>query len=139
MNAASENAAIAKGSLWLRVLLLSALTALMSSVISHLILRNFYRFLEFDQQFYLIFKQISSSDTQISTPLVPSFFILFILFFALTLLWQKGKAWRVLAVFSGTFFVLVLFVASILLTRVNGIMFLDVVLSLVPLLVSGAL
>ncbi len=117
----------------------AALTAALSSAAAQLFLRNFYLVLSFDAEFSAIFAQIASPEAKMSAPFVLCFLLSVLLCAALYLLWHKGVWGKILTVMLGFVSFLLLCTGAILLTRVNGVMFLDVVLSLVPLLTSGVL
>ncbi len=101
---------------------------------SQLALRNLYRFLEFDPTFCAIFAQIS--DAQILPPVLLALFVAGVAVWAAAVLWRRST---IAAVLAGGLLGLVLLAFTVLFSRVNGIVFYDVISSLLPLLESGAL
>ena len=120
-----------------RCLLFGAIMTATAALASWLLLSNLYRFLTFDPQFHAIFAQISDA------PMVPPVLLLLLLscLYCLlgTRLAAKGTGGRVAAILIGIIVWLLLLVGSILLTKVNRILFGDVLFSLLDLLKSGVL
>ncbi len=108
-----------------------------ASVFGQLILRNFYRFLAFDETFSSIFSQISGE--KMTSPLVLLALSSFTETALFIFLWKKGRVMKVLAVFSAVVMAFLLLLAGLLFTKVNGVMFFDVVRTLVPLIEGGAI
>ncbi len=101
---------------------------------SQLTLRNLYRFLEFDPVFCAIFAQIS--DAHILPPVLGALILAVLIVLTASWLWRKS---RIAALLAGTLLGLCLLAVTVLFSRVNGIVFCDVVSSLLPLLESGVL
>ncbi len=99
------------------------------------LLRSFYLLLSFDEQFCAIFKQIRFAEMRSPLLLLAVLSFLSVLFVAA--LWRRGK--RAVTVILSIAVFLILFLLSVWLTRVNGIMFGDVVSSLIPLILGGAI
>lgn len=100
---------------------------------ARLLLQNLYRFLEFDPTFYGIFQQLRGA--QIRPPMV------LLTLGALGLAWALGrlKERKVLRILIVALLWLVMALAVLLLTRVNGIRFGDVLFSLLDVLGKGGL
>ena len=100
---------------------------------ARLLLQNLYRFLEFDPTFYGIFRQLRGA--QIRPPMV------LLTLGALGLAWALGrlKERKVLRILIVALLWLVMALAVLLLTRVNGIRFGDVLFSLLDVLGKGGL
>lgn len=100
---------------------------------ARLLLQNLYRFLEFDPTFYGIFQQLRGA--QIRPPMV------LLTLGALGLAWTLGrlKERKVLRILIVALLWLVMALAVLLLTRVNGIRFGDVLFSLLDVLGKGGL
>lgn len=114
---------------WLRTGFFAALPALSAVLLAQLVLRNLSLFLYFDPEFSAIFAQIR--DAALYTPVL-------LIALAVLLFWwiNKRKKWiAVLAVllWLGIFF------AAVLLTKVNGIRFCDVLFSLLDVMKKGGL
>ncbi len=123
----------------LRLVAVSALLTALFCVSGQLFLRNFYRLLEFDENFCGIFKQISLSEVTMVSPLLTVTIAVLLSCFAICSLWQGGAFKKTAAIILTALLALLITVLSVMLTRVNGVMFVDVVRTLVPLLTSGAL
>ncbi len=108
-------------------------STILASVVGQAFLRNFYRLLSFDEMFSGIFSQIT--DVKMTSPIIILLVIALLGVFAVIKL-RKHKVLATLAVIVLT---VVLFIVAILFTKVNGILFGDVVRTLVPLLESGAI
>lgn len=122
-----------------KMLSICALTAALTAfgvLCAQLLLRNLGPLLSFDETFSAIFAQIAGA------PMVPPVVVTLLFAFGaavlLTRLWQR-KPWRFAAVLCGIFFGLLLFALNVLLTRVNGIRFCDVLFSLLDVLEKGGL
>jgi hypothetical protein len=100
---------------------------------ARLLLQNLYRFLEFDPTFYEIFQQLRGAE--IRPPVV------LLTLGALGLAWVLGrlKARKFLRIPVVTLLWLFMALAVLLLTRVNGIRFGDVLFSLLDVLGKGGL
>ncbi len=119
---------------WLRKCIHTALVCGVCIALSQLLLRNLWLFLRFDPTFSAIFAQIR--DACILPPMVTT-----LLLSAATVIsygWLRPRSLP-LAVFSACILLLLLTTLCILFSRVNGVVFFDVVSSLLPLLESGAL
>lgn len=121
---------------WWQIALLAVLLVASAAICAQWLLRNLSLLLTFDPTFSAIFAQIE--DAPMFSPILLGLLLAFGAAILLYRLWQKRKA-RVLSVFLGIFMWLVLFAANILLTRVNGIRFMDVLISLVDVLQKGGL
>ncbi|MBE6974322.1 MAG: hypothetical protein E7436_02385 [Ruminococcaceae bacterium] len=100
---------------------------------ARLLLQNLYRFLEFDPTFYGIFQQLRGAE--IRPPMV------LLTLGALSLAWILGrlKERKFLRIFIVAPLWLAAALAVLLLTRVNGIRFGDVLFSLLDVLGKGGL
>ena len=115
---------------------LSAALTAGAALCAQLLLRNLSLLLSFDETFSAIFAQIATAamDAPVLLLLVPAVGAAVLLH----RLWQK-RSWRVLAVLLGVIVWLLLFLLAVLLTRVNGIRFGDVLFSLLDVLQKGGL
>ncbi len=120
-----------------RYLVSSVLLTLMLSLLSRLFLRGLYLLLGFDAQFSAIFKQIT--DASMVSPFLLLLLFSFLSLFCIGWLRTHGKGGRVLAALSAICLTVPGFVLAVCCTRVNGVLFGDVLRSLIPLLRSGAL
>ncbi len=114
-----------------------ALPTLAFSIISQILLRCLFIFLRFDRQFSEIFRQIA--DAKMNTPLLLTALLSAGYVLLISVIWKKGRVGKVFAVFIAMVFGILIFAACLLLTFVNGVMLLDVLKSLLPLLESGAI
>lgn len=103
---------------------------------ARLLLRNLSWLLSFDETFSAIFAQIATAA--MDAPIVLLFALAAGVAALLGYLWQK-KSRRFAPVLLGVLAWLVLFVLAVLLTRVNGIRFCDVLFSLLDVLQKGGL
>lgn len=117
-------------------ILLAAIAAASVVLFSQVLLRNLYLLLSSNDQFFAIFAQIRRA------PMWPPLLAVLILSSAVsamvTLLWRKRRL-RFLAVIAGVFSWLLVLGTTIMLTRVNGIRFGDVLFSLLDLMEKGGL
>lgn len=117
-------------------ILLAAIVAVSVVLLSQVLLRNLFLLLSFDDQFFAIFAQIRRA------PMWPPVLTVLILSSAasamVTLLWRKRRL-RFLAVIAGVFSWLLVLGTTIMLTRVNGIRFGNVLFSLLDLMEKGGL
>jgi hypothetical protein len=114
----------------------AVLVCLLCSAAAQLLLRNLYRFLSFDQRFPAIFAQIRTAE------MLPPAVLLFLSALAVGLLGALCRNGRVapgVFVPVAVLAALLLPALAVLLTRVNGILFSDVLFSLIRLLSSGVL
>ncbi len=122
--------------LW-KYIFAATVSALVFSVAGRVFLREFYRLISFEPQFSDIFRQINTAEMR--SPV----FLLWIAsagcLFLLAKLWRKNTFVKVLAIVLAVIVTLVMMFVSIWFTRVNEVMFGDVVISLIPLLESGAI
>lgn len=120
-----------------RWLLFGGLMTATIILVTRLLLSNLYRFLIFDPQFHAIFAQIADA------PMVPPVLLLLPLSCLYCLLGAhlaaKGTGGRVTTILVGIVVWLVLLIGSVLLTKVNRILFGDILFSLLTLLKSGML
>lgn len=114
---------------WLRTGLFAALPALSAVLTARLLLRNLSLLLYFDTQFSAIFAQIQWA--QLYTPVV-------LILLAAVLFWLVCRR-KTGGLVMGIFLWLVTFGAALLLTRVNGIRFCDVLFSLLDVMKKGGL
>lgn len=121
---------------WWQIALLAALLAASAAICAQCLLRNLAPLLSFDPTFSAIFAQIQ--DAPMTSPVLLGLLLAFGAAILLYRLWQKTKM-RVLSVILGVSLWLILFLANTLLTRVNGIRFVDVLISLVDVLQKGGL
>lgn len=102
---------------------------------ARLLLRNLGPVLSFDPQFSAIFSQIATA--KMTSP------VLLLGALALSaeygIQYLRGRKHRILATILGIIGFLALFTLSLLLTRVNGIRFVDVLVSLIDVLQKGGL
>lgn len=120
-----------------RWLLFGAVMTATIALFSWLFLSNLYHFLPFDPPFHAIFSQIA--DAPMTPPVLP--ILIFSCLYCLLgdRLSAKGRSGRVAAILIGIVVWLLLWVGAILLTKVNRILFGDVLFSLLDLLQSGVL
>ncbi len=114
-----------------------ALPTLAFSVISQILLRCLFIFLRFDRQFSEIFGQIA--DAKMNTPLLLTALLSAGYVLAISVLWKKGRVGKAIAVAIAIILGILILAVCMLLTFVNGVMLLDVLKSLLPLLESGAI
>lgn len=105
-------------------------------VCAQVLLRNLSTLLSFDATFSAIFAQISTAV--MDSPMLLILALSLGVATALYPLWQRNRL-RFLAGFIGLLSWLILFLLAVLLTRVNGIRFCDVLFSLVDVLQKGGL
>lgn len=117
---------------WLPSSLWAALAALSVMLCAELLLRNLSLFLQFDPQFSAIFAQIA--EGRIGVPVG----LLAVLAVAFWLLLRSGRG-VLPKVLTGLLLWLLGFAAVLLLTRVNGIRFCDVLFSLLDVMKKGGL
>ena len=122
---------------WWRWLLFGAVMTSTIALASWLILSNLYRFLSFNPQFGDIFAQIA--DAPMVPPILPVLILSCLYCLLGSRLAIKGTGGRLTTVLVGIPVWLLLLIGSILLTKVNHILFGDVLFSLIDLLRSGAL
>ena len=103
---------------------------------AQVLLRNLSALLSFDETFGTIFAQIA--DAPMSPPVAVTLLLSLGAAILLHRLWQK-KPWRFAAALCGLGFGVLLFLLNVLLTRVNGIRFCDVLFSLLDVLEKGGL
>jgi len=102
---------------------------------ARLLLRNLGPVLSFDPQFSAIFSQIATAKMTSPVLLLGAL----ALGAAYGIQCLRGRKHRILAIMLGIMSFLILFVLSLLLTRVNGIRFVDVLVSLIDVLQKGGL
>ncbi len=115
----------------------TALFTLAFSLVSQILLRCLFLFLRFDRQFSEIFRQIA--DAKMNTPLLLTALLSAGYVLLISVLWKNGIAGKVFAVVIAMVFGILILAVCLLLTFVNGVMLLDVLKSLLPLLESGAI
>ena len=104
-----------------RWLLFGAVMTATITLATWLLLSNLYRFLSFDPQFYAIFAQIA--DAPMVPPVLPVLILSCLYCLLGSRLATKGKGGRLTAVLVGIPVWLFLLIGSILLTKVNHILF----------------
>lgn len=117
---------------WLPSSLWAAFAALSVMLCAELLLRNLSLFLQFDPQFSAIFAQIAHGRIGIPVGLLA------VLAVAFWLLLRSGRG-MLPKVLTGLLLWLLGFAAALLLTRVNGIRFCDVLFSLLDVMKKGGL
>ncbi len=122
---------------WIPPLLILLFATVLSAAAGQLFLRNLFRFLSFDAAFSGIFRQIS--DAAMVSPLIALLLFSAGVTIPVRKLWSGKLPGRVLSILLCLLAVLLLFVLSVLFTRVNGVLFWDVVRTLIPLLMEGVL
>ena len=105
--------------------------------VAQLLLRNLYRFLTFNPQFYAIFAQLQ--DARMDSPLLLLLVVAFL--YSLLAVWLCGRSrWGcVAAILLGTLVWALLVSVAMYATKVNGILFGDVLVSLLNVLQKGGL
>lgn len=120
---------------WFRTGLI-AVFAMMSAVIcARLLLRNLSFFLQFDPQFSAIFAQIS--DANMYTPI--GLMLLTTTGYLLLYRLRMKHKWKAVSVLCAVLLWAFTFVLALLLTKVNGIRFCDVLFSLLDVMAKGVL
>ena len=103
---------------------------------AQVLLRNLSALLSFDETFSAIFAQIATAD--MTSPVLLMAALSVGMAMLLCHLWRK-KRLRFVAVLAGVLLWLVLYLLAVLLTRVNGVRFCDVLFSLLDVLQKGGL
>lgn len=98
-----------------------------------LLLQNLYRFLTFDPTFYDIFAQIRNAVIR------PPIVVLTLAAVGISCLVDRMRSRKILRIFVCILLWLLLALAAVLLTRVNGIRFADVLFSLLDVIRKGGL
>ena len=106
-------------------------------LVAQVVLRNLYRFLTFDQQFYAIFAQIQSA--RMRSPVVFLLAATFLFSLLAIRLWERSRGGRIAAVLLGIPVWVLLVAVAVYATTVNDILFGDVLLSLLDVLQKGGL
>ncbi len=123
---------------FIKISLFAFFYSVLASITTQLILRNIYMFLAFDEHFFKIFKQLSTANMHTPVLLITLISYIFAwVFFAI----RKRESIRA-KIFSIAIIILSLpltLTISLYFTKVNDILFSDVVRSLIPLLESGVL
>jgi uncharacterized membrane protein (Fun14 family) len=112
----------------------AAASVLTLTLAAQLLLRNIAAFLSSEPQLQTIFAQISTA--QMSSPILLLGLVSFLYWFAVCKFCKK-KVSRVFAILGGLFFLLLLWIVSVALTRVNGIRVWDVLTSLLDAAQKG--
>lgn len=120
---------------WLRAGLITVFAVLSALICASLLLRNLSFFLQFDPQFSAIFAQISDAQLQIPVLLILLMAIVFCLLYRLGM--QQKK--KIVAIICGVLLWIVTLALVLLLTKVNGIRFCDVLFSLLDVMAKGGL
>lgn len=121
---------------WLAALVTGLAMTFAAGLAARLLLRHISLFLSFDAQFSAIFAQIH--DAKLVTPVALLMALAFPGAWGLRKLGRCG-GWKIPAGIFWVLLWLVLLVLALLLTRVNGIRFWDVVASLLDILQKGGL
>lgn len=108
--------------------------ALTLALTAQLLLRNIAAFLTSEPQLQAIFAQISTA--QMSSPVLLTGLVSFLYWFAVCKFCKK-KVSRIFAALGGLFLWLLLWIVSVVLTRINGIRFWDVLTSLLAAAQKG--
>lgn len=119
---------------WGAALVSAAAMTLTATVAARLLLRHISLFLSFDHQFCAIFAQIY--DSTLTSP------VLLLMAMAFPAAWGlrklgECKPWRIPVGILWVLLWLILLISALLLTRVNGIRFGDVLVSLLNILRKG--
>lgn len=119
---------------WIAALVSASVMVLTAAVTARLLLRHISLFLCFDEQFSAIFAQICGGALK-----SPVLVLMAIAFPAACGLRKMGqcKRWQILTGILWMLLWLLLLVSALLLTRVNGIRFGDVLVSLLDILQKG--
>lgn len=118
----------------LSICCVSAALTVLGTLCAQVLLRNLGLLLSFDETFGTIFAQIA--DAPMWPPVAVTLLLSLGAAILLHRLWQK-KPWRFAAALCGLGFGVLLFLFNVLLTRVNGIRFCDVLFSLLDVLEKG--
>lgn len=121
---------------WVAVLVPAFVLTVLATLSAQLLLRSFSLFLAFDPMFSRIFSQLRHGDMDTKV------LLLWVAAYAFSLLMfslQERKQRRLMFAAGMVVFFLVLTVAAMLLTCVNGILFGDIVVSLLDVLRKGGL
>ncbi len=120
---------------WL--ILESFFIGLLSICLGHILLRNIYYLFSSSSEFYYIFKQINSS--KMNTSLLCLFLLIFPSTCGLHKLWNKNQKFHILVIILAIFAFIIILTLSVLITKVNNIMFIDILSSLIPLIKKGVI
>lgn len=121
---------------WVAGLIAAAAMTFSAALAARLLLRHISLFLSFDAQFAQIFGQIHPA--KLATPTLLMMAVAFPSAWGLKKLWSR-RSWRIPGAILWGLLWLLLLVVALLLTRVNGIRFVDVVASLLDILQKGGL
>ena len=121
---------------WFAALLTGLAMTATAALAARLLLRHISLFLSFDPMFSGIFAQIRGG--KMYTPILLRMALAFAAAFGLRKL-GKRRSWRIPAAILWGLLWLVLMILAMLLTRVNGIRFGDVLISLLEILRKGGL
>lgn len=119
---------------WCIALGAAAASALTLILAAQLLLRNIAAFLSSEPQLQAIFAQIRTA--QMSSPVLLTGLLSFLYWFAVCKFCKKNVS-RVFAILGGLLLWLLLWIVSVALTRVNGILFWDVLTSLLDAAQKG--
>lgn len=119
---------------WIAALVSASVMTLTAAVTARLLLCHISLFLSFDEQFGAIFAQIR--DGALKSPVLVLMAIAFPAAWGLRKM-GECKRWRIPAGILWTLLWLLLLISALLLTRVNGIRFGDVLVSLLDILQKG--
>lgn len=119
---------------WCIALGAAATSALTLTLAAQLLLRNIAAFLSSEPQLQAIFAQIRTA--QMSSPVLLTGLLSFLYWFAVCKFCKKRVS-RVFAILGGLLLWLLLWIGSVALTRVNGILFWDVLTSLLDAAQKG--
>lgn len=120
---------------WFRTGLIAAFAVMSAVICARLLLRNLSFFLQFDPQFSAIFAQIS--DSHMYTPI--GLMLLTTAGYLLLYRLSMKQKWKAVSVLCGMLLWVFTIVSAVLLTKVNGIRFCDVLFSLLDVMAKGVL
>lgn len=120
---------------WFRTSLIAAFAMMSAVICARLLLRNLSSFLQFDPQFSAIFAQIS--DAHLYTPI--GLMLLTTAGYLLLYRLSMKQKWKAVSVLCGMLLWVFTILSAVLLTKVNGIRFCDVLFSLLDVMAKGVL
>ena len=120
---------------WFRSSLIAAFAMMSAVICARLLLRNLSSFLQFDPQFSAIFAQIS--DAHLYTPI--GLMLLTTTGYLMLYRLRMKHKWKAVSVLCGMLLWVFTILSAVLLTKVNGIRFCDVLFSLLDVMAKGVL
>lgn len=124
----------------MRVIYIVVFTIVLGSLVtatSQIFLRNFYQVISFDEKFSAIFKQIS--DAEMSSPVIAVITLSFVYGLVEMKFGYRSPGGRILTITIFPFAWIILGIFSVCFTKINDILVLDIVISLLPVLWNGGL